>query len=147
MLQDMEIKIKRLTEIDSEVVDAFNSLMAQLTEGNRLLTADGLREIVNAPNVYVFIAEEDGCIVGTITLVTYTTPSGIKSWIEDVVVDDSQRGKGVGRRLVEASIRLAESLGITKTDLTSNPLRVSANKLYQRAGFRRRNTNVYRYEP
>jgi ribosomal protein S18 acetylase RimI-like enzyme len=93
----------------------------------------------------VFVARVDGNIVGSLTLVTFRIPTGIRAWIEDVVVDESARGHGVGEALNQAAIEEARRKGAVTVDLTSRPSREAANRLYQRIGFVQRDTNVYRY--
>ncbi len=86
-----------------------------------------------------------GPIVGTLTLVVFRIPTGLRAWIEDVVVDESVRGRGVGEALTLAAIDLAAAAGARTVDLTSRPSREAANRLYRRLGFEQRDTNVYRY--
>jgi ribosomal protein S18 acetylase RimI-like enzyme len=93
----------------------------------------------------VFVARVDGNIVGSLTLVTFRIPTGIRAWIEDVVVDETARGHGVGEALNQAAIEEARRKGAVTVDLTSRPSREAANRLYQRIGFVQRDTNVYRY--
>ena len=94
----------------------------------------------------VLVARVDGTIVGTLTLVTFRIPTGVRAWIEDVVVDDSARGHGVGEALNQFALDLARSKGAKTVDLTSRPSREAANRLYQRIGFTPRDTNVYRFD-
>ena len=88
-----------------------------------------------------------GQIVGSMTLVVFRIPTGVRAWIEDVVVDESARGTGAGEALNRAAIDLAYSLGARTIDLTSRPSRVAANRLYQKLGFEQRETNIYRHNP
>jgi Predicted acetyltransferase len=127
-----------------EVLNKVNSLLKVLTADARVLTFDELVEILNSDNTAVFIAEEDGEIVGMMTFVTYRIPSGLKAWIEDVAVDTSEQGKGIGKALIERAIEYAKQLNISKVDLTTAPFRIAANVLYQKIGFVKRETNVYR---
>ena len=85
-------------------------------------------------------------ILGMLTLATFTIPTGLRAWVEDVVVDDQARGRGAGQALVEAAVAHATSIGARTVDLTSRPSREAANRLYRRAGFELRETNVYRYK-
>jgi ribosomal protein S18 acetylase RimI-like enzyme len=101
--------------------------------------------MVSSPASDVFVARVDGNIVGSLTLVTFRIPTGIRAWIEDVVVDESARGHGVGEALNQAAIEEARRKGAVTVDLTSRPSREAANRLYQRIGFVQRDTNVYRY--
>jgi len=104
-----------------------------------------LESIVAAPDTTLFVARNDTGIVGTLTLVLFRSPSGAGGWIEDVVVDESARGQGAGEALVEAAIALARRANSRTVDLTSNPNREGANRLYIRCGFEQRVTNVYRF--
>jgi len=94
----------------------------------------------------LFAARVDGNIVGLLTLVVFRIPTAVRAWIEDVVVDESARGKGVGEALNRAALDEARRRGAKTVDLTSRPSRAAANRLYQRIGFVARETNVYRYE-
>lgn len=87
----------------------------------------------------------DGPIVGMLTLVTFRLPTGVRSWVEDVVTDTNLRGRGTASALIKAAIDLASSAGARTVDLTSRPSREAANRLYVRVGFKLRETNVYRY--
>jgi ribosomal protein S18 acetylase RimI-like enzyme len=82
--------------------------------------------------------------VGSLTLAVFRLPTGVRAWIEDVVVDGSARGTGVGEALVAEAVRRAGDVGAKTVDLTSRPDREAANRLYLRAGFVARETNVYR---
>jgi ribosomal protein S18 acetylase RimI-like enzyme len=93
------------------------------------------------------VGERDGAIVGMLTLVTFRLPTGVRAWIEDVVVDTGARGGGVGEALTQAAIELAADRGAQTVDLTSRPSREAANRLYRRMGFEQRETNVYRFSP
>ena len=138
------MKVKRLTTASQDVLNVINSLLPVLSGDVALLTYDKLVEMINSDNTAIFVAEEDGEIVGMMTFVTYRIPSGLKAWIEDVVVDNSKQGKGIGRALIEKAMEYANQLNIIKIDLTTAHFRVAANALYQKIGFVKRETNVYR---
>ena len=140
----MEIKVKQLTVVAKDVLDKINSLLSVLSKDIQLLKYDEFTKIIDSDNTTVFVAEDNGEIVGMLTLVIYCIPSGQKAWIEDVVVDKEMQGKGIGKALIERAIEYANQLNINKVDLTSSPLRVAANILYQKIGFEKRETNVYR---
>ncbi|GAB6119316.1 GNAT family N-acetyltransferase [Dysgonomonas termitidis] len=108
------------------------------------MTESYYRKLLASDNSYLFFITDGGNIAGMLTVGVYKSPTGIKAWIEDVVVDDSYRGQGLGRLLVEHAISFAGSLGAGSLMLTSNPSRVAANKLYQSLNFARKETNVYR---
>ena len=102
--------------------------------------------MIESPTTEVLVATDGDRILGALTLVVFRIPTGIKAWIEDVVVDDDARGRGVGDALNRYAIELARQKGARKVDLTSRPHRESANRLYKRLGFVERTTNVYRFD-
>jgi len=104
-----------------------------------------LEEMAKSDASHILIARNDDGIVGSLTLVLFTIPTGVRAWIEDVVVDSAARGQGVGDQLNRFALDMAAKAGATTVDLTSRPSREAANRLYQRLGFEQRNTNVYRY--
>lgn len=138
--------IHEVTQVDQELVEAFAQLIPQLSSSNPPPTADQLRSIVDSESSTLLIARDDnGVIVGSMTLAMFRIPTGLRAWIEDVVVDGSARGSGVGLIINERALEIARDAGATTVDLTSRPTRESANRLYQRMGFVARETNVYRY--
>lgn len=141
----MAVVVEKVQKVTSDVVSAFESLIPQLSRSNPAPTEAELNEIVASPASDVFVARVDGNIVGSLTLVTFRIPTGIRAWIEDVVVDETARGHGVGEALNQAAIQEARDKGAVTVDLTSRPSREAANRLYQRIGFVQRDTNVYRY--
>jgi len=133
--------------VTDELLDAFDRLIPQLSSSNPPPSREQLGEIISSDATDLFVATTDnGMIVGTSTLATFPVPTGVRAWIEDVVVDESARGGGVGEALTVAMIERASALGAVSVDLTSRPSREAANRLYQRLGFVRRKTNVYRYQ-
>ena len=138
------INIEILSTVDEDTVEAFARLIPQLSSSSPPPTADGLRSIIDAADSALFVARRNGVIVGSLTLCTYRIPTGLKAWIEDVVVDESARGSGVGEALNTAAIDEARRRGAKNVSLTSRPSREAANRLYQRLGFVPYDTNVYR---
>jgi ribosomal protein S18 acetylase RimI-like enzyme len=142
----MSIKIEIAASVDSELIEAFQRLTPQLSSSNSGPTKDQLEAIVSSCASTLLIARFEDRIVGSLTLVTFHIPTGIRAWIEDVVVDADARGKGVGEALNTFALAEAKRQGVTTVDLTSRPSREAANRLYQRLGFKARETNVYRYD-
>ncbi len=132
--------------VDDELVAAFEKLIPQLSSSSPAPGRDLLTKLVDGDDTVLFLARLDGAIVGSLTLAFYLIPTGMKAWIEDVVVDDAARGHGVGRMLNEAALDVARDRGAKNVSLTSRPSREPANRLYQRIGFKARETNVYRYD-
>ena len=141
----VEIEVLRDQDVTDDVVKAFERLLPQLSRSAPAVDAGGLRELVAWPGNRMLIARVDGEIVGTLTLVTFPIPTGLRAWIEDVVVDSAARGHGVGAALTREAVRLAEADGARTVDLTSRPSREAANRLYERLGFQLRDSKVYRY--
>ena len=134
-------------EVTPELVEAFAHLVPQLSSSNPPPSEAELAELVASPATTVFVARGKGdAIAGTLTLCTFRIPTGIRAWIEDVVVDDAARGQGVGKALTLAAVDEARRLGARTVDLTSRPSREAANHLYQSLGFQLRTTNVYRLD-
>lgn len=141
------MNIEIVKEYSEEVLEAMNRLLPQLTNCGFEADKDSLEIIINTDNTHLFIVRsDDNIIVGTLTLIIYTIPTSRKAYIEDVVVDGSLRGSGVGRKLLSEVIIYAKDQGISRIELTSNPSRIAANKLYQSLGFQVRDTNYYRLQ-
>ncbi|MBV1852725.1 GNAT family N-acetyltransferase [Catellatospora tritici] len=140
----MSVDVEVLQEVDDEVVEAFGRLLPQLSRSAKPLDLDALATLVAWQGNHLLIARVDGRIVGALTLVLFPIPTGVRAWIEDVVVDEAARGAGVGAALTREAIRLARAAGAGTVDLTSRPSREAANRLYLRMGFQLRETNVYR---
>jgi ribosomal protein S18 acetylase RimI-like enzyme len=141
-----EASVEIAVEATDEVLTALHRLIPQLSSSSAPVSVDELREIISSDSTVMFLARLDGRIVGSLTLAIFRIPTGIRAWIEDVVVDESARGHGVGEVLNRAALDEAKSRGAKTVDLTSRPSREAANRLYRRIGFVARETNVYRYE-
>lgn len=141
----MPVAVEVATTVDDELVAAFARLIPQLSRSNPAPDAAALQHIVNHEACHLLVAREEGKVLGALTLVVFPIPTAMRAWIEDVVVDNEARGKGVGESLSRRAIELAASLGAKTVELTSRPSREAANRLYQRIGFEARETNVYRY--
>jgi ribosomal protein S18 acetylase RimI-like enzyme len=141
-----QVSVARIASADEEVLAACHRLIPQLSSSSAQISLAELREIISSETSVLFAARLNGNIVGLLTLVVFRIPTAMRAWIEDVVVDESARGKGVGEALNRAALDEARRRGAKTVDLTSRPSRVAANRLYQRIGFVARETNVYRYE-
>ena len=142
----MEIEIEVAASVTNDLVAAFARLVPQLSSSSPAPSREQLERIVQSDSCRLLIAREGGQIVGSLTLVVFPIPTGARAWIEDVVVDSSARGKGVGEALNLKALEIARAEGAVTVDLTSRPSREAANRLYQRIGFVKRDTNVYRYD-
>lgn len=141
-----EITVAEVTSVEPGLVEAFERLIPQLSRSSPPPTPEQLAEIVSSPATVLFVARAGEVVVGSLTLALFRIPTGLRAWIEDVVVDEGARGRGVGEALNRAALAHALSVGARTVDLTSRPSRQAANRLYQRLGFVERETNVYRHE-
>ena len=138
------MQIKEITNFDSELHEAINNFITLLTGLKGESSQQQIEEIISDNNSHLFFAVDDqGNYIGMITVGLYLSPTGKKSWIEDVVVDDAYRGQGIGRELMEFAIQFAREKNAPILTLTSTPARINANKLYQKLGFQHKETNVY----
>lgn len=140
----MSADIEIASTVTDEIVEGFGRLIPQLSSSSPPPGRGELESIVANPETALFLAWLDGRLVGTLTLALYRIPTGLKAWIEDVVVDESARGHGVGEALNAAALDEARRRGAKDVSLTSRPSREAANRLYQRIGFEARETNLYR---
>ena len=124
---------------------ALNSLMPQLSSSFGALSRQELTDIIESEVSMLFMAVEDGHYYGSLTLVRFKIPSGYRAWIEDVVVGEWARGKGVGKKLVEHAVRIANESNVKSIDLTARSSRVAAVSLYKKLGFKDRETTAFRY--
>ncbi|HEX3795513.1 MAG TPA: GNAT family N-acetyltransferase [Acidimicrobiales bacterium] len=141
------VSVQQAEVADDALQSAIARLVPQLSNSSPAPTVAELRSIIEDPDTTLFLARQghDGHVVGMLTLAVFRSPTGLRAWIEDVVVDDEARGSGVASELVHAALTHAEVCGARTIDLTSRPTREAANRLYVRLGFEQRVTNVYRY--
>lgn len=140
--------ITEQTAADEALLHAVNALLPQLSDTAKPLSIDTLRRLVSTDSTHIYtVSDEEQTICGMATLCLYTSPTGTKAWIEDVVVDSAAQGRGYARSLISHLMNEAGHLGAKAVLLTSRPERIAANALYRRCGFEQRVTNVYRYTP
>ena len=138
--------ITQATHYSEPLRQRLEELLNQLTPQPSTLSEQTLRAVLDNSASRLYLLEEEGRVVGMLTLGICHSPTGSKGWIEDVVVDDACRGRGYGRQLVAHAIEEARKAGVAQLMLTSNPLRVAANKLYQAMGFEKKETNCYKMD-
>ncbi len=149
--EQQAIEVYEATEADDALVAAMARLIPQLSNSNPPPDIDALEAIVSSDASVLLLAVDplatgEEAILGSMTLVVFRIPTGLRAWIEDVVVDEAARGRGVGETLNRAAVEWARGEGATTVDLTSRPSRAAANRLYRRLGFQERATNVYRLD-
>ncbi len=140
----MSVHVEIADEATQELLEGLNELLPQLSTNAAPLTTADVEALVASPVTVLFVARDEGRIVGSLTLVVFAIPTGLRAWIEDVVVDGSARGAGVGEALTNAAIEESRRRHVRSIDLTTRPSREAANRLYARLGFELRETNVYR---
>lgn len=140
----VEIRIEKPTEVTPELVEALGRLIPQLNPALPVPTAEHLTVLLADPGATLLVARDGAEIVGTAMVIVYPTTIRFESRIEDVVVDESARGRGVGEALVNACIEVARSRGASIVELQTARVREAANRLYERMGFERRDSNPYR---
>ena len=143
--------VELITAATPELHEAMGRLLPQLSRSAAPMSEADVERFLSQSSVHLFVfraetadAEDNNPILGMLSLATFEIPTGVRAWVEDVVVDEAARGQGAGLALVEAAIEHAKTIGARTVDLTSRPTREAANRLYQRAGFQLRETNVYR---
>jgi ribosomal protein S18 acetylase RimI-like enzyme len=141
--QNLLVQISVVESVTSELVEALARLLPHLSSASSP-SADELRSIVDSPVTSLLVARDGDLIVGTLTLVVFRIPTRVRAWIEDVVVDEAARGRGIGEALTLHAVELARVAGARSVDLTTRPTREAANRLYRRLGFEPRDTNVLR---
>jgi ribosomal protein S18 acetylase RimI-like enzyme len=141
----VSISVTKALVASAALLEGLNSLLPQLSSSAPVLELSDVEAMVDSDAATLFVASDDGVIVGTLTLVIFPIPTGLRGWIEDVVVHEDARGLGIGEALTMAAVEEARARGVRSLDLTSRPSREAANALYQKLGFERRDTSVYRF--
>lgn len=127
------------------MTEALRRLVPQLSTSAELPDQKALHRIVGSEATTLLAARADGKIVGLLALAMFPVPTGVRAWIEDVIVDEAARGQGIGEALTREALSLAQAAGARTVDLTSRPSRAAAGRLYERVGFATRSTRIYRY--
>ena len=143
--------VELITAATPEIHEAMGRLIPQLSRSAAPMSEADVQRFLSQDSVHLFAFRPDEAdaqgnrpILGMLSLVAFEIPTGVRAWVEDVVVDEAARGQGAGFALVGAAVEHAKKVGARTVDLTSRPSREAANRLYQRAGFQLRETNVYR---
>jgi ribosomal protein S18 acetylase RimI-like enzyme len=138
-------EIREVSAVTPELAASLAGLVRQLSSSARTPTSDELNRIARSEATSLLVAYESATVVGMLTLVLFRIPTGLRGMIEDVVVDDAHRGKGIAAALTHEALARAKAAGARTLDLTSRPSREAANRLYQKLGFQKRDSNVYRF--
>jgi ribosomal protein S18 acetylase RimI-like enzyme len=138
------VRVEVASEATAELEHALAELLPQLNPALAGPTHESLTALLADPATTLLVAYGGAAIVGTATVVVYTTPAWVKARIEDVVVDERARGRGIGEALVRECLNVARERGASVAELQSATHREAANRLYPRMGFELRKSNVYR---
>ncbi|MEC8792048.1 MAG: GNAT family N-acetyltransferase [Verrucomicrobiota bacterium] len=138
------VEIIEISEASNEILSQVNGLLPQLSKSASPLSLESLDILAKSESTNLFVAKEGKKVWGMLSLVLFPIPTGTKAWVEDVVVDSSARGKGIGKALMNHALKKVREKRGKSIDLTSRPSRETANKLYQTLGYQKRETNVYR---
>ena len=137
--------VELITSATPEIHEAMGRLIPQLSRSAAPMSEADVQRFLSQDSVHLFAFRPDEAdaqgnrpILGMLSLVAFEIPTGVRAWVEDVVVDEAARGQGAGFALVEAAVEHAKNVGARTVDLTSRPSREAANRLYQRAGFQLR---------
>ncbi|SRR6266568_1076691 len=141
-----DIIIEQVKTFSPEVAEAISVFVTQLGDSYQPFTDDSLREIIASPQSYLFVAihvptkEVAGMVMEAVYRIPYTT----KAYIDDVFIDEKFRGLGIATKLMQKAVILAREKHASYIDCTAKPSRVAGNSLYEKLGFKKRDTNVYR---
>ena len=138
--------VETLTTVSPGDAAMLAHLLGQLSTAARF-DEERIQAVIHNEATELLVARLDGRIVGMATFVSFPLLTGLRGHVEDVVVDESVRGRGIARMLLETMTMMARERGLRTLDLTSRPSRESALRLYEAVGFQRRETNVLRYTP
>ena len=131
--------------VDDDLVEAASRLIPQLSPSAPVPGPSELDQLIKAPGTTLLIAREGRAIVGMLTLHTFRAATGIHAWIQDLVVDRPAKGRGVSELLTREAVLISVQQGARTAELTSRPSHLGAGRLYERIGFERRETHLYRY--
>ena len=143
-----KISFEQLTKFSQQDTEAIASLAAKLGTHNQPFSDSDLQEIIDSTNTHILVARENDSkkIIAMVTISVYRIPYVKKAYLDDFVVDEAYRGQGVGGKLFRNALDFAKENDAAYADFTSNPERIAGNKLYEKLGFKKRDTNVYRLE-
>ena len=143
----MPVRVEEVTEATPAVQETLARLLPQLNPALQVPDMRRVQALIDDPDVTLLFAREGDEVIGMATVIVYATPFWIKARIDEVVVDQESRGKGVGEVLVRACLELGRRKGAEVAELQSGrgPARDVANRLYRRMGFVLRDSNLYRF--
>jgi|SRR6185369_3089690 len=144
-MEEKKFIIEQVAAISSGIADTVRGLSAKIGHNYKELTDKDFVEMIESPNTFLFVAKDmDGKIAGMITLLVFRIPYVKKGYLDDLVVDEAFRGMGIAKSLMEHAVSFAKEKGVAYVDLTARPRREEGNSLYEKFGFQKRDTNVYR---
>lgn len=143
--KEAELRYMELTKgmVTPGFLADINNLLLQLSPGVRPCTNEWLNRMFDN-GTRLFVTVDVNRIVGMVSLLPVITLGGQKDWIEDVVVDEDYHRLGIASQLMSMAERASRERGAESINLTSNPSREGARRMYTRRGFELRDTGVFR---
>lgn len=144
----MKIKIEILTRPTGKDLADINILLTQIAAQPHFLSVRELKRITSQKSCRLVVVRtrvgQRFTIVGMASLTLVYIPTGLIAVVEDVVVDEDFRGRGLGTKLTRKLIDIASWMKAKHIGLYTNPARAAANAMYQKMGFVKKDTNYYR---
>ncbi|MDR3570810.1 MAG: GNAT family N-acetyltransferase [Candidatus Pacebacteria bacterium] len=138
------LRISHIKTVTDSQWENIVSLEQELHESSKQYPRENLNAMLANDQVFVLAVQDGERIIGMATLYLQQKIDNRAAWVEDVIVSDEYRGRGLGKQLMEELIKTAREEGVLTLNLTSRSSRVAANALYQKLGFEQRDTNVYK---
>ncbi len=140
------IVVEQVKTFSPQIAESIRKLTKQLDDQFEPLSDEEIEVMITSSCNHLFVARhsDSDLIIGMVTLILYRIPYTKKGIVEDLVVDTSFRGQGIAKKLISRVLKKAQEEEVYYVDLTSQPMRESANILYKQLGFEERNTNSYR---
>jgi glucosamine-phosphate N-acetyltransferase len=140
-----DVKIREIVEGDIEkgFLESLDSLR-KASDLDKEVAKDILKKIISDPNHIIHVAENNGKIIGSTTLLIeqkFIHDGGYVGHIEDVVVSKEFEGRGIGIKLVTSLLEIASAKNCYKTILDCKDELIP---FYERIGFKQE-SNQMRY--
>lgn len=142
MIIKNNMEIQELQNYTQTQYEDMKHLLSELSDRVNFAQTD-LMSVLKDRNCHLYVVLDSERVMGCATLCVFHSPTGTKASVEDVVVSSAYRGQHLGKQLMEYVLEQAKAYAPIELHLTSNPIRVAANKLYQSLGFQKKETNCY----
>lgn len=141
----IEYMIRELSEQD--YYKGFLNLLEQLTtvDANNITYDDFIKHLKKIKSKVFVMEDGEGKIIGTMTLLIeekFIHKLSSVGHIEDVVVNDEYRGKGLGKMLIDYGVKYAKDNGCYKIILNCAEKNIA---FYEKCGFKSKNVEMSLY--